>query len=117
MPGKEVAFIPEDPEVHQGRQPEQPGEPITNQHTHAWSRLQNVMRASLDDTSGFNIFEKLRNCATSVFSVVEEENDLHTITTYYFDFWVDSACRKAFKSYFGSALDLFKALQLLLTLN
>ena len=117
MPGKEVAFIPEDPEVHQGRQPEQPGEPITNQHTHAWSRLQNVMRASLDDTSGFNIFEKLRNCATSVFSVVEEENDLHTITTYYFDFWVDSACRKAFKSYFGSALDLFKAFQLLLTLN
>lgn len=79
--------------------------------------MQNVMRAPLDDTSGFNIFEKLRNCATSVFSVVEEENDLHTITVHYFDFWIDSACCKAFKSHFGSALDLFKAFQLLLTLN
>ncbi len=56
------------------------------------------------------IVKRLSRCATSFYC----DKDTDTI---YLDYWLDDDCRKAFKLHFGNSLDLFRAFQLLLTLN
>ncbi len=80
--------------------------PGTNSHAETMGTppshnlLQNVWR----------IHEKLQLCATTHFYDVATE-------THYLDYWVDTQCQKAFHLHFGTALELFKSFQLLLTLN
>lgn len=54
--------------------------------------------------------EKLEKCSTTKY--YDDDTD-----SLYLDYWVNDATREAFKLRFGSALDLFQALQILLTLN
>ena len=83
----------------------------------SWSILQNTKGAERNHKLGLNIFEKLRSCASSAFAVRETIDDSRALVTYYFDYYVDDACRSAFEMHFGSAIELFKAFQILLTLN
>lgn len=54
--------------------------------------------------------EKFRQCASACF--FDEADKAH-----YYDYWLDKACNDAFKLHFDNALELFRAFQLLLTLN
>lgn len=54
--------------------------------------------------------EKLEKCSTTSYYD-------HDYGTLYLDYWVNDATKEAFKLHFGSALDLFQVLQILLTLN
>lgn len=65
-----------------------------------WSLLGNVR----------DIHRKLQQCASASF--FDESTK-----TYYLDYWLDDECRKAFELQFGTALELLRSLQLLLTLN
>jgi restriction system-associated AAA family ATPase len=56
------------------------------------------------------IINKLEKCATC--SYYDEEAG-----EWYFDYWVNEHTKEAFARYFGSALELFQAFQILLTLN
>jgi restriction system-associated AAA family ATPase len=56
------------------------------------------------------IIEKLKNCSTC--SSYDSETD-----ELYLDYWVNTGTKDAFKYYFGSAIELFQAFQILLTLN
>jgi len=76
-----------------------------------------ILRDILDDSGQWLILEnargiqgKLRKCATAYF--YDDSTDTH-----YYDFWLDAACKTAFSLQFGSAMELFGAFQLLLTLN
>ncbi len=55
------------------------------------------------------IITKLEHCATTHFL---DDDD-----TLYLDFWLDEACKAAFRLHFGDSLRLFQSFQLLLTLN
>lgn len=61
-------------------------------------------------TNARGIEKKLRQCATACF--YDDATDTH-----YLDYWLDKECQDAFALHFGTPLDLFRAFQLLLTLN
>jgi len=73
---------------------------ISTDNTGQWPLLENAR----------SIQEKLRQCATAHF--YNSDSDTH-----YLDYWLDDECKKAFALHFGTALELFRSLQLLLTLN
>lgn len=54
------------------------------------------------------MIDKLKCCSTAQYYDSE---------TLYLDYWVNDATRKAFKLHFGTAIELFQAFQILLTLN
>jgi len=56
--------------------------------------------------------EKLERCSTTKFYDYENESE-----NLYLDYWVNDATKEAFKLHFGSALELFQAFQILMTLN
>jgi len=76
------------------------GKGISTDNTDQWPLLENIK----------SIQSKLAHCATAYFK--DTETDSH-----YYDFWLNKESKELFKLHFGSALDLFQALQLLLTLN
>ena len=76
------------------------GHGISGDNSGQWPILENAR----------GIENKLRQCATTHF--FDESNDTH-----YFDYWLDEECQKAFNLHFGTPLGLFRAFQLLLTLN
>ncbi len=63
-----------------------------------------------DEPSVPKIINKLKNCSTTQYFDTDTD-------TLYLDYWVNDATRRAFALYFGSPQDLFKAFQILLTLN
>ncbi|MCA9420920.1 MAG: restriction system-associated AAA family ATPase [Nitrospira sp.] len=73
---------------------------ISNKSTGQWPILENVR----------GIQGKLQHCTSAYF--YDDATDTH-----YYDFWLDNASKKAFSLQFGTALELFRAFQLLLTLN
>lgn len=73
---------------------------ISTDNSEQWPLLENAR----------GIQEKLRQCATAHF----HDNDTDT---HYLDYWIDDQCKKAFALHFGTALELFRSFQLLLTLN
>lgn len=56
------------------------------------------------------MIDKLKYCSTSQYYNDDAE-------TLYLDYWVNDATREAFKLHFGTAIELFQAFQILLTLN
>lgn len=76
------------------------GKGISTDNTDQWPLLENIK----------SIQSKLAHCATAYFE--DTDTDSH-----YYDFWLNKESKELFKLHFGSALDLFQAFQLLLTLN
>lgn len=76
------------------------GNGISSDNTEQWPILENAR----------GIEKKLHLCATTHF--YDDNTDTH-----YLDYWLDEECQKAFIRHFGTPLDLFRAFQLLLTLN
>nr|MBF0223516.1 restriction system-associated AAA family ATPase [Desulfobulbaceae bacterium] len=76
------------------------GQGVSSDNSDQWPILGNAR----------GIQEKLRQCATAHF--YDDVTDTH-----YMDYWLDDACQEAFALHFGKPLDLFRAFQLLLTLN
>lgn len=76
------------------------GKGVSSDKSGQWPLLENAR----------GIQDKLRHCATTHFHDV-------TTDTHYYDYWLDDDCKKAFWLHFGKPLELFRAFQLLLTLN
>lgn len=76
------------------------GRGISGDNSGQWPLLKNAR----------DIQDKLQKCATGHFYDA-------TTDTHYYDYWLDENCKTAFSLHFGKPLDLFRAFQLLLTLN
>ena len=75
------------------------------------SKIQNLAGDKLKIKKGIlTKIQKLKNCATLYY----KDSDTKQLTL---DFYVDDACRKAFKKEFGERLELFKFFQQLITMN
>lgn len=82
-------------------------DPDTNTQT---LHLLHFLENDSSDESARHIIDRLRRCASCSFE--DEATD-----SLYLDFYVNDATRTAFKNNFSSALELFQAFQVLLTLN
>jgi restriction system-associated AAA family ATPase len=76
------------------------GRGVSSDKSGQWPLLENAR----------GIQDKLRQCATAHF--YDDTTDTH-----YYDYCLDDDCKKAFSLHFGKPLELFRAFQLLLTLN